>query len=192
MVSRAEINSSIYGAWRVAFIDPAALRYFNVTIEGFWHSFVAIPITLVLVLPQFVFDHAAALREGAETVSVELFTTVKVATFLAVWMVFPVAMIWISRLLRLTDRYVQFIIVWNWGNVVGSAFMLPAAALHGFAFPTEGMAGTILLMFVLALLYYGVQVARAGLACGLGTAVGILIFEFVLHMLIDALARTVT
>ena len=192
MVARAEIKSSIYGAWRVALADPTALRHFNLTIDGFWNSFVAIPIVLVLVLPQFVFDHAAVSREAGETISVEFFTTIKVATFLAAWIVFPLAMTAIARLLQLSDRYVQFVIVWNWGNVVGSAFMLPAAALHGFAFPTEGMAGTILLMFVLALLYYGVQVARAGLACGLGTAAGILVFEFVLHLLIDALARTVT
>ena len=40
----SEATRSIHGAWRIALMDRNALSYFNVTIDGFWRSFVALGV----------------------------------------------------------------------------------------------------------------------------------------------------
>ena len=54
MVSLKEIVNSLYGAYLLARRDPDALSYFNISTEGFYHSFAA----MILAVPLFIFESA--------------------------------------------------------------------------------------------------------------------------------------
>ena len=53
MPDREEVLGALYGAYRLARIDPAGMTYFNLSFEGFWRSFFA----AVLVAPAYAVAH---------------------------------------------------------------------------------------------------------------------------------------
>ncbi len=176
----AEIRSSIHGAWRIALTDPNALRYFNLSADGFWRSFIAVPIAFAVTLPKYLLrDEVPAADALAEPSA-----PVMLLFGLIGWLLYVVVMIWITRLLNLAATYAQYIIVWNWASVIGTLFMLPISLFPHDPASAGGLGAVLPLMFYFALLYYGFRVARVGLACTVPIALGIMVFELVLNLFI--------
>ncbi len=186
-----EATRSIHGTWRIARLDPDALAYFNVTADGFWRSFSA----LVLVVPfYFAFlilshgHHPGLELPSGPVISVHWYVTVKLLAFVASWLIFPLAMVAISRLLDLTQTYAQYIIVWNWSNVLEMVVILPAVMLFlSGALPGQS-AAMILMAAHITMLFYGYLVARVGLRSKPVTAIGVVAFNFVLSLFFNGLA----
>lgn len=186
MPSRQEILGSLYGAWRILRMDPAALGYFNQTADGFWNSFFAI----VLVTPAFAlisYIGAESLPPDAlgQPPSTGLLVFGHLLAFLGAWVAYPVAMIWLTRLLGLSHRYVLYIVVWNWSNVVGAAIFLLVTLLLWTGLIPSGLSDALQIFTFGYVLFYSYLVARAGLDCTLGTAIGVVVFEVVLEHIID-------
>ena len=55
-----EINSSIYGAWRLARRDPGGMNYMNLSVDGFWRSFIAIGLSAPAYILILLVQRAAA------------------------------------------------------------------------------------------------------------------------------------
>lgn len=107
------IANGIFGAFRIARGDFGGYDNFPNTIEGFWQSFWAAPLTVpirvLLLLGTF---SAIAAELGATTVIL-----VETAGFLLDWAMFPLVMIPIARMMNITHRYIPFIIAYNWTKV---------------------------------------------------------------------------
>ena len=180
-----EIVSSIYGAWRVALMDSNAFSHFNQTIEGFWRSFFA----MVLVVPIFAFHTAIGYSsrpiEEIQVHDMADVVAIQVLAMLLAWIAFPVAMIWVSRLLRVEHRYVPYIIALNWATVIAIAIMLITTLLHSVEVIPRGLAGSFLVFAIGYVFFYQFLVARGGLQTGTGTAIGVVAFDFALGQLIN-------
>ena len=79
MLNLAEIVRSVYGAWRLAHLDPAGMTYFDRTEEGFWRSF----RVAILVAPAYALlialDYATPSADPAAPVAtVSLFRLVAI------------------------------------------------------------------------------------------------------------------
>ena len=137
-----EITQSINGAWRIARMDENALNYFNMSIEGFWRSFLAVLIVVPLYVVFLVLNlgqlSGMELPTSSAT-SKEFYVAIKLAVHILGWLAFPVVMIPISRLMDLSQSYVPYIIVWNWSNVLVMAVILPAVLL----FPPSEQSGPV-------------------------------------------------
>ena len=186
-----EITQSLNGAWRIARMDQNALNYFNMSIEGFWRSFLAVLIVLPLYVVFLVLNlgqlSGMELPTGSAT-SKELYVAIKLAAHILGWLAFPVVMIPISRLMDLSQSYVPYIIVWNWSNVLVMAVILPAVLL----FPPSAQSGLsaklILMAAQITVLFYGYLVARVGLQCKILTAIGVVMLDLLLGLLFNLLA----
>jgi hypothetical protein len=186
-----EVTKSIHGAWRIARMDPDALSFFDLTIDGFWRSFAAIfvvaPFYIIFLILSFSHQPLMHVADGPQT-AIEWYIIVKSVTFAASWLIFPLVMVPVSRLLDLTETYVPYIIVWNWANVLEMAVILPAVMLF-LSSALPGQTGAITLMVAhISMLFYGYLVARTGLKCKMVTGVGIVAFNFVLSLLFNGLA----
>jgi len=186
MPSSQEIVGSLYGAWRILRMDPAALGHFNQSIDGFWRSFFAI----VLVLPIFAFVTYVGIdatpdEEAERVLARGPLVVIHALALLLAWAAFPAAMIWLSRMLGLGHRYVTYIIVWNWSNVISAAIFLFVMLLLVTGLLPQGVGAGLGIFAFGYVLFYSYLVARAGLACPAGTAIGIVVFEVVLEHVID-------
>ncbi|MFP6706517.1 MAG: hypothetical protein VCE75_10895 [Alphaproteobacteria bacterium] len=186
-----EVTRSIHGAWRVARMDPDALDYFDLTIDGFWRSFAA----LLVVAPFYIiflilnYGNQAGLElPTAPVVSTEFYVAVKLVAYIIGWLAFPLIMVPILRLLDLSQNYVPYIIVWNWSNVLVMAVILPTVLLFPPAAQTGAAAKMVLMGAQIATLFYGYLVARAGLRCKIFTAVGVVVLDLLLSLLLSLMA----
>lgn len=179
-----EATRSVTGAWRIARLDPQAMRYFNLTIDGFWRSFLA---------PAVLAPFYVGVSMVAPPSAVAAFMASDPVSFLLVQLLFvvismatlPLVMIPLSMVLGLTAGYVPFIIASNWSMIVVSVVMIPVALIVTTQVLGPDLGNLIFVMALISVLYYGYLVTRASLGCNVSTAIGIVVLDFLLGRLID-------
>ena len=179
-----EAVRSVTGAWRIARLDPKAMGYFNLTIDGFWRSFLA-PAVLApfyvgvsMVAP----PSAIAAFMSSDPVGFVLVQLLLVVISMAT---LPLVMIPLSMVLGLTAGYVPFVIATNWSMIVVSVVMIPMALIVTTQAFGPDFSNLIFVMALISVLYYGYLVTRASLGCNVSTAIGIVVLDFLLGRLID-------
>jgi hypothetical protein len=181
MLRLAEIGPAFYGAWRLARFDVNGMRYFDSSIEGFWRSFQV----AVLVAPLMV--ALVALDLSGMRVEAGWFRIVAGETIAYVisWVAFPLAAFYIVRLVDREDRYLGFIVAYNWSTLIQIAVLLPAAALSHRGVLPAGLGGVIALGSQIALLVYEWFIVRTALNLASIAAAGIVLIDVIISVLIN-------
>jgi hypothetical protein len=156
MVSSREAAVSIFGAWRLARLDPRGLSCFNTTEAGFWHSFYAGVLCAPAYALMVMFDYS----DASLAVSDARLVAVHAIGYVISWTAFPLAMTWATRLLRREQLYIRYIVVHNWANVVEMALFLPASALAATGVPLFSILPALAAFVIFGYQWY---VARAAL-----------------------------
>ena len=182
MPSINHIMVAVYGAYRLARLYQGGMNHFDLSIVGFWRSFFAAGV----VLPFYIVLIFGPLGGFAESgAGLELYLLVKLGSYAIGWAVFPVAMIFLTRLLSLSANYVPYIIAHNWSAVIQIAVLLPAFLLTPGDGPPEGAAALILMLAIVAVLFYQWYVARVALRTSALTAAGVVVFDVLLTEFIE-------
>lgn len=156
MVSLGEAATSIYGAWRLARLDPRGLSCFNTTEEGFWRSFWA----AVLVAPAYAVTVAIEYGQRSPLASDSRIVAVHAIAYVINWTAFPLAMLPVARMLGREHRYLRYIVARNWAGALEMILFLLAMILAA-----SGIAWFAMLPALSALLVFTYQwyVARMAL-----------------------------
>jgi hypothetical protein len=182
MPDREEVYRSLYGALRLAFLDPSGLAHFNFSIEGFWRSFFA----AVLVAPGFAILIAQKLLARAEPFDPGWATLVQLLAYGLSWAAFPLAAVALTRLLGVSQNYVPLIVALNWGAVLQVVAFL-TAVLIGLALPGL-LEGLIMLLVTGGILFYQWFITRSALQTSGGIALMLVLIDLVLNSAINATA----
>lgn len=153
----------LYGAWRLLQFDRTGLQYFATTPQAFWNSFWAAAI----VVPGEAIG--AILLSSAGQPDIPAADPVHallafVALYAVFWLLFPLLMSAVLETMQRGERFVLFVVAWNWARVVRLVILLPAVviiAAEGTSTPGWGMA-IYLSAMTFSLIYAGF-VARASL-----------------------------
>ena len=114
MPSPAEVARAIYGAWRLMLFDADGMAFFDTSIDGFWRSFFA----AVVVAPAYVLFVAIDLASPEpEAIDPSWAAIVMGVAYLARVVAFPVAAVFVTRLLGVSERYVPLIVAHNWASI---------------------------------------------------------------------------
>ncbi len=166
-----EISDAVNAAWRMAMRDPDALAGFDLSERGFWKSFwviaLAAPFWLWLVLsqPAYLRELAALSGQTLETPSEASYLLAQAVEYLLGWIVFPLVMVPVVRLLEVRTRYVPYIIAHNWAMfLVYFVFAMPPIALYNLGLISVSVKSTLDFLVLLLQLAYLWQVARSALA----------------------------
>tara|TARA_R110000796_G_scaffold16484_2_gene51269 strand:+ start:54266 stop:54841 length:576 start_codon:yes stop_codon:yes gene_type:complete len=177
----SETLRALYGTWRIARGDANGLTFFDFSLNGFWRSFLA----AIIVFPAFAFLRWHDLLEAPEDFPVGRYMTVEVVAYVIKWLAFPVLMYQVMPILGRSERYIGFITVYNWSSVLQMAVYL-VALLLGVLFPMLGPGGFVMVA-VIAMLVYGVYIARLTLSVPIPTASAIVMADFLLSMVITSI-----
>lgn len=175
MPLRTEIFHSLYGAWRILLLDRNGMGWFNLTIAGFWRSFLA----AVIVAP-FYFGTLSMGVQGS--VGSEGFLPVRTLQYAAGWIAFPLIMMIVTYLMEWSDRYISYIVAYNWSSVIMIGLMLPVTLLDqayrtpGPRFDLFDMLYYVVFMFTL---FYSWFVAHTALRIGPVIAVAIVLLDLI-------------
>ena len=144
MISVLELNKSLFGAYRLARLDPGGVVFFDTSIEGFWKSFFA----AILVAPLFF----ALLAFKSNNISIEInmlrYFAIEGTAYIIGWFWFPLMIYSLTQTLNLGKNYLQFIVSYNWCSVIQNTVYLPFAIL----FELNIVSGTTAQIFNLILL----------------------------------------
>ena len=181
MPTGTEIGRSIYGAWRLLLLDPTGVQWFELSIEGFWRSFFAAALIAPVYAIMVVIDAGDALAE-IDTGAIVL---VKGIAYGLTWIVFPVVMIFLCRLLGLTETYIPYIIALNWSAIIQTAIFFPLALLSTTGALSVGIAAPLTFVVTLGLLFYQWFIARNVLQAGPFGAIALVLLDLLLTIFID-------
>lgn len=187
MVTLNDVARSVFGAYRLARLDPNGMAWFDSSREGALNSF----FVAILLLPfhvVFLF-----VQWGGSSISPAMIITVEGIFYVIGWTAFLVITVPIVRLLNKSHRYFGFISAYNWSMVIQMALLFPIFLLAESGTLAPHWVETVLLALYLILLVYEGYVIRTSLEIGGFEAAGLVILDFILSFTLRGLAlQTIT
>ncbi len=184
MPSAREAVLSLYGAYRLARFDARGLTYFVTSFEGFWRSFFA----AVIVAPFYVVLLSMRYAAGETGVGAMRFASVEAIAYVIAWVAFPLARVFLARVLTREERYLGYIVAYNWAAVLQNGLYLPLGMLGVTAAVPAGAANVLGLIALSLILVYTWFIARVALDVGAGAAAALVALDLVLSVFINAVA----
>ncbi len=186
MVPTSEIVNSLFGAWRLARRDAAAMRFFNATIDGFWRSFfaaaVALPGYAILVWLRLA---DRLLPEGAVHALL-----IEAISYVIGWTAFPLAAFYLVQIFGRPNRYIAYIVAYNWAAVLQVALYVPTALLVGGDLLPQFAGNVIALAVTAAVIFYQYFIARTALGVGAPPALALVGVDLVLSVAVHAVVES--
>ncbi|HYB09715.1 MAG TPA: hypothetical protein VEJ16_08595 [Alphaproteobacteria bacterium] len=188
MISTREIIYALYGAYRLCRFDRSGMAFFNLTKAGFWRSF----FSAVLVAPIRAIMTLIELQNTTvpiESSGVRIFL-IEASTYLILVFAYPLATFYMCELLDRRQRYVGYIVAYNWAGVLLALLALPFAVLGADEFvPSEVASFAVIGVTALSLviLWY---VARTALEISGIAATALVAIDFVLSIVIQEIAAS--
>jgi hypothetical protein len=186
MAIPADIAKALHGAWRLARFDRAGLAFFGHDEAAFIRSFGA----AVIIYPAFLILLALRLSDtewqDADWLHIFLVETIG---YVIAWVAFPLIMVPVTRFLVREHLWLDFIVVYNWSQVVQIGFVVIANGLAESGMLPSPLAAGIASAVTLAVLGYQWFVARVALDISGAAAVMIVLVDLVLGVFISRVAQ---
>jgi hypothetical protein len=183
-----EASYALFGAWRLAHFDVQGAAYFDRSPDGalrsFWAAAILLPAYAVMVL-MYLADHPPALGWTGLIFVYGL-------EYVLRWTAFPVAMIWLTRLLDCEARYFGWLAMYNWSQVLATLAILPLSAVISGGLLPEPVLYLLGPAVYIALFAYLWFIARAGLGIGPLSAIGVVLTDLTLSELIGSIANHIS
>ena len=182
MLDAAEITRSLRGALLIFRGRSDGLRLLDVTVDGFWRSFGAILVAAPFYAADVIVDRAT--RSSAGETPDAVFFSVRALAYLVDWFAFPLVIALLARPFGLGRNYVPYIVAYNWTSVVIVALFAPVSVLTSVGAISPRTAGLLGLVLLIIAAHYRFTVARLALQVPAATALGLVILELVLSLVI--------
>ena len=186
MVSTRELSIALYGAWRFATLDRAAIQYFDNTPEAFWRSFnaalIALPAYALLVMLSFA-EHpveAGPLR----------ILFVEAIAYVIGWVLFPLVMIAFTDTTKSAANYYRFIAAWNWSIVLQAFLFLGVSAFAASGTVPVNLGALISLVATFAIFFYQGFIARTMLDIPVPAAVLVVVIDLGIAIVLSLVSRS--
>jgi hypothetical protein len=179
VLSLREASYALFGAWRLAHFDLQGTAYFDRSPQGalrsFWVAAILLPAYAVMVLLHLI--------ERPPTLGPAALVLVHGVGYLVGWTAYPVAMLWLARLLDREAECFGYIAMYNWSQVLIMVVALPVSALRVGQMLPDGVTSLVELILNLAVMAYLWFIARAGLRVGPFAAMGLVALDLTLSMM---------
>jgi hypothetical protein len=176
MPSSTEVVQALYGTWRFARLDRSAMRFFDLSHAGVWRSFwaaaICYPLFIVLLLQRLDDDRIAQS-------SFLQILTVETIGYVAGWAAFPLVVLGFCRWIGREEHGFDFIVVYNWSQVLQTALFVLVAVIVKPLLPTE-IAPDVDLIVDAAILAYEWFIALVAIGAGGWIAAAVVLIDVIL------------
>ncbi len=130
------------------------------------------------------------MRYAADTTGVGAFrfASVEAIAYIIAWVAFPLVMVSLARVLDREERYLGYIVAYNWASVLQNAVYMPVVMLGLTGTVPVNAANALILIVLSVVLVYTWFITWTALNVGAGTAAALVALDFVLSVLINAVA----
>lgn len=189
MISLREMTHGLYGAWRLAWRDRAAMAWFDCSLQGairsFWAAALCYPGFVVLLLFRV---------QGTSTNAGDVYLILLVETigYVIGWAAYPLAALPFCRWIAPEERALGFIIAYNWSQVLQTALLLPIAALGALDVAPAYVVAYVSTVAYLAILLYEWFIARIALESGGLAATALVLLDVVLGAMLSQITAVLS
>ena len=189
----AYVREQLEVALRFARFEQNAVRDFDQSFDGFFRSFAGIVLCAPFYVLIVLADRSIAANAATEMPGVEIgplppanlaFFALESLNYLVNWIAFPLAMIFITRIIGAGPRYVPFIVAYNWTACVIFALTVIPPLLYLSGLVPVAAASALSLPVILLAIAYRFKVAREALQVSGLNAAGIVLFDLLLSLFI--------
>lgn len=191
MFTIEEMKRSLYGSWRLLTGKADGMAAFDGSVDAFWRSFLAI----ILVAPFFAlhaYTELGITRQSPnfqpDTFSLNHYVVVQTLLMLTDWVAFPILMVFLARLLNVTQQYGRYITAFNWSSVAITLMLSAPLLLYMLGILPQEIAGFISLALLLIALKLRWFLATLALGVGNWTAIGLVVIEFAISLMLTGVA----
>lgn len=178
------VIAALVGAFRLLRFDASGFGYFDRTIDGFWRSF----FCAALILPAYALLVALNMDDAEFAKPFYRIVLIKGVAYVIGWVAFPLAMVFLADVFGRAEKYVGYIVAYNWSSAPQVALMLLAALIGTSDLLPSAMQTGLHLGAMLYLLAVQWFVARRALDLGPGAALLIVALDFFLSFFIAGVA----
>jgi hypothetical protein len=181
----SEIASSLYGTYRLARGDVKGMGFFNISEEGFWHSFTA----ALLVAPPFIILLAVRYLVSEGDANLLRYTSIHAVAYVIGWVAFPLLIFYLVDILNIGQRFMLYIIAYNWASVLQNILYLPFAILVE-AHLLNGSAASFIGIFLLGLVFLYIWfITKTTLEISTFLAIGFVVIDLTLSIFINSITQ---
>lgn len=181
MVSARELAYYVTGAWRLARLDRDGMDHFENTVQAFWRSFNAAiyvaPAFAILTLLQF---SQVMVKSGPMKIML-----VEILIYIIGWLLFPFAMLKVSAAMDRRQNYCRYIAAYNWSAVVWVTLFLGVVLIRQSGVLPDGVSVAMLWIARILMFAYAAYIARVALEISVPAAIGVVMVDFVLAVILD-------
>jgi len=185
MITRREALLSLYGAWRLFLRDPRGMEWLDDSIDGYWKSF----FCALIILPGYVLLRAFAPGELSGDAGFFRIFAVESITYVIGWVAWPLLMAYVAPLIDREDRYIGYIVAYNWASGPQIAVYLAVLAVQLTGIAPIGFMAVLSFAALVLVLSYHWYVLRIALDVSPIAAVGFVAGEFVLAQVIRGIGQ---
>jgi hypothetical protein len=189
------MNSALAEAWlalagtlRLARGDPGGIANFDPSIGGFWRSFraalIGYPLYLILLSFPVVLGDAVVVEVDAGR-----FLAAETIHYVISWVAFPLVVLPIVDFLGRGDRFLRFMVAYNWCQVPQTLVFAIIALLGGAGVLSADAMLTVDLILGIGVLVYEWYIARVALAVGGGQATLVILADVLLAVVLTHISR---
>ncbi|MBI1238524.1 MAG: hypothetical protein GC199_04200 [Alphaproteobacteria bacterium] len=187
------VSRHLRAVWGLLQRDPAAAEALDQSVTGFFRSFAAaillLPLFGFLVLVQRDYYNAAVQLDPSQGLSpLPPYTAAglffEFVAYLLQWAAFPIAMVYLARLLGVTDRYIPFIVAHNWSAVPTVAITSVPFALFALGVLSVAIVSFLNIAAMAFAFYFRWTIAMQTLRVPGFTAAGLILIDVLLSLVI--------
>jgi len=179
MISPQKLANAIRGVGTLYKFDQRAWEFFDKTPHGFWSAYIVAFAVAPLQFIHRIMDYNA----DDSSLTFAPYLTVQVLAYILNWTLFPFAMIYIARLLGRTERYFHYMTPYIWMQAPLSLLLFTSQVLGDFGILPQAVLEVVDPMVLIAYAVFGTYVAGIGLQITTGTALSLVVLDFVLSQL---------
>lgn len=177
--------SAIRSAFDLFLGRREALARFDMSVDGFWHSFRAMLYVLPFFAVNAAVEHGMMLADSVvDTASDTAFVLARVADFGIDWIAMPVLLALLAARLGISRSYAPYVIVRNWALVVMSAPQALISLLLGFGLLSLEISAALSLAVLAVMIRYHYRIIRWTLGKPPGFAIGLVAADIVLSLVL--------
>lgn len=187
MISVQQIAASLYGIGLLLRFDPKAWTYFDKSPRGFWMSF-----SIAFLLAPIQLAHEVLMYSARKpTLDFIPYMVVQVLAYTLSWTLLPFAMLYVTRLLNRTPRYLWHMVPYNWMQLPLGLLLFSAQLLVDTHILPVGVVAFLSPIILVAFAVYGTFIAAIGLQIATGTALAIVVLDFMMGQIADQIINRI-
>ena len=186
MISAMGVTKSLYGAYRLARADRDGMSYLDTSLDGFWQSFFA----AFLVAPIFFLLLIIRFNVGVVETPAFRFLAIEGISYIIGWVLFPLIIYYLVQALDREQKFIGFIVAYNWASAIQNGIYLPFAILFELGIISGAGAGFINFFLLCLVLAYTWFVAKTALDVSGLIASGLVVLDVGLWIMINILTES--